>query len=257
MHHRLGTTGPLGVLIGCLAGYLVCAPAWSADDDPITLHLFGPELPFMFKVPGGAKDFAWSEVIDWGDAGIGTITQGAGEVIGIDGTFYIADADDPTPRLLSDEMTPSGAVATFKAEQSLTIENSVDLDALQNTLDKHFVDTDTFVYMFRARATLASVEYQLAGPKPSAEIMEQIKAGDSQTAVTIGTPKLDAKNVTATLIGIRAPAYLNTVFEIPYHIHFLAEDKTLLGHITALEASNLEIEWARTDAINIRYWDTD
>ena len=151
-------------------------------------------------------------------------------------------------------MTPSGAVVTFKPEHSFTIDKTVDLDQLQAALDSQFVDTNTFVFMFRAHATLESVEYQLAGPRPTNEITEGIESGESQKAVTIGTPKYTAKNVEATLLGIRAPLYLNTVFEIPYHIHFLADDRSVLGHVTALEASNLEVGWTQTEAINVRYW---
>ena len=39
--------------------------------------------------------------------------------------------------------------------------------------------------------------------------------GDSQKAVTIGTRKYTAQNIDVTLLGIRAPGYLNTVLEVP------------------------------------------
>ncbi len=240
----------------CLAALLaVSSPLKAAEKDEVTLHVFGPELPFMFHVTGGAKEFAWSDLMGWGDAGVGTLTEGIGEVIGIGGAFYVADPADPTPRPISDEMTPTGAVLTFASQQFLEIRGPVDLAGLQDALDRTFVDTDTFVYVFKAHVMLSSVEYQLAGPRPSGEIMAAIESGNTQEAVTIGTQKFRAENVAATLVGIRAPLYLDTVFETPYHIHFLADDKSRLGHVTALEATDLEVGWARTKAINVRYWD--
>ncbi|MCP4319112.1 MAG: acetolactate decarboxylase [Hyphomicrobiales bacterium] len=59
-----------------------------------------------------------------------------------------------------------------------------------------------------------------------------------------------------TLLGIRAPSYLNTVLEVPYHIHFLADDKSALGHVTDLQADDLLVEWSRVNAINLHMWDT-
>ena len=86
--HRRGVSrsaiASLAVFAWWLAGPLGVSPASSAEEDRITLHLFGPELPFMFEVTGGAQDFAWSELLDWGDAGVETVSQGAGEVIGVD-----------------------------------------------------------------------------------------------------------------------------------------------------------------------------
>jgi acetolactate decarboxylase len=252
---------PLLMLAAATVAGLAGAALVFAEDAGLnggpTLRVFGPELPFMFPTSQKVKDFSWSQLIASGDTGIGTISNGAGEVMGIDGAFYVATADDPTPQPVTDEQTPTGAVVTFVPQKTLTLTSSVDLAGLQSTLDKQFVDTDTYVYMFKAHGTLSSVEYQLAGPKPTGEILDGIRSGKSQQAVTIGTAKYTAKNVTGTLVGIRAPAYLNTVFEIPYHIHFLADDKSLLGHVTALEATGLDIAWARSEGISLRYWDTE
>lgn len=40
-------------------------------------------------------------------------------------------------------------------------------------------------------------------------------------------------------------------------MHFLPDDRSLLGHITALKASDLEIGWSRGDAVNIRHWELE
>jgi alpha-acetolactate decarboxylase len=243
--------------IAGLAGVALVFAGGSGLNGGPTLNVFGPELPFMFPTSEKVKDFSWSQLIASGDTGVGTISNGAGEVIGIDGAFYVATAGRPTPRPVTNEQTPTGAVVTFVPQKTLTLTSPVDLARLQSVLDKLFVDTDTYVYMFKAHGTLSSVEYQLAGPKPTDEIRDGIKSGMSQQAVTIGTPKYIAKNVPGTLVGIRAPTYLNTVFEVPYHIHFLADDKSLLGHVTALEATGLDIAWARSEAISLRYWGTE
>lgn len=154
-------------------------------DGTLTLFLYGPELPFMFPTSSPAKDFAWAELMAAGSTGIGTVAGGQREVLGVGGEFFIAEPDNPTPR--PDEMTPSGAVITFEPDHTLSIKGPVDLETVQNALDAEFVDTDTFVFMFRAHGTLATVEYQLAGPRPGVSVIEGIESGESQKAVTIGT----------------------------------------------------------------------
>ncbi len=235
------------------------APAHDSEVSSIgartSLYVFGPEIPFMFEVDGQVLNFRWSDLRSYGDTAIGTLTEGAGEVIGVDGEYWVADATDPVPRKLTDEVTPAGAVVSFFATDSFRIDNPVDLGALQTVLDDVFADSGTFIYLFRARGTLASVEYQLAGPLPNPEIRRQVEAGDSQAALTIGTRKYTATDVPMTMIGVRAPPHLNTVLQVPYHIHFLADDRSVLGHVTALETDDLTIEWTKVNAVNVHYWD--
>ena len=221
-----------------------------------TLYIFGPELPFMFDVEGERLDFAWSDIKTYGRTGLGTLENGAGELIGLDGEYWVADPTDPVPRKLTGEITPSGVLTTFFPTDEETISTTVNLEALQTLLDQRFVDTGTFVYLFRATGTLNFVEYQLSGPVPNGEVLDMIIAGNSQEAATIGTQKYTAENMPVTILGIRAPAYLNTVLEVPYHIHFIADDRSALGHITDLQADDLKIEWTKVNAINLHMWDT-
>ncbi|WP_136659394.1 acetolactate decarboxylase [Nitratireductor sp. XY-223] len=220
-----------------------------------TLFVFGPELPFMFDIVGERLDFRWADLVTYGNTAIGTLENGAGEVIGINREYWVADPTDPTPRKLTEEITPSGVVATFVPDQKYTVSTTVDLEALQTILDEQFVDTEAYAYLFRISATLDFVEYQLSGPVPNGEILAQIDAGDSQKAATIGTQKYTANDVPATIVGLRAPGYLNTVLEVPYHIHFLADDRSMLGHVTDLQADDLAVEWTRVNAVNIHMWD--
>lgn len=248
--------GPVVTQLSVVIG-LSCVglPVLSHETSPVTLHVFGPELPFMFKTSEMPQDFSWAEIVSWGDAAVGTIEKGHGEVIGFDNEFYVADPDNRTPRPVTKEMTPTGVVVKFVPEQSFDIGSITDLGEFQDALDATFVDTETFIYVFRARATFRQIEYQLEGPGQSSEMRSLIAVGQSQRAMTVGSTRYTVKDVPATLIGIRAPQYLNTVFEIPYHIHFLADDKTSLGHIVDLEASDVAVEWVRTDALDLRYWD--
>ncbi|MEM6461157.1 MAG: acetolactate decarboxylase [Pseudomonadota bacterium] len=220
-----------------------------------TLYVFGPELPFMFDIDGERLDFAWSDIKTFGGTGLGTLENGAGEVIGLNGEFWVADPTDTVPRKLADEITPSGVLATFFPTEKTTISTTVNLEALQTILDEAFGDTEAYAYMFRATGQLNFVEYQLSGPIPNGEILEEINANNSQAAVAIGTEKYDAENIQVTLLGIRAPSYLNTVLQVPYHMHFISDDKSVLGHVTDLEADDLEIEWTRVNAINLHMWD--
>lgn len=255
---KLALTASFALGFVMLAGRDALAhPATTPANAPFELLVFGPELPFMFETRGARLDFAWSDLIALGNTAVGTISMGGGEVIGIDDEFFVADSSNPTPRKISSELTPTGVVATFKPAWAFSLPSALDLKALQQALDTRFGDVETFVYLFRADVVLLSVEYQLSGPRPSKAVVETIEAGNSQEAARLGTKKYVKQNIKGTLVGIRAPAYLNTVFEIPYHIHFIADDRSVLGHVTELRAEDLEISWARIDALRLRYWNTE
>ncbi|MGB6005490.1 MAG: acetolactate decarboxylase, partial [Ornithinimicrobium sp.] len=112
---------------------------------------------------------------------IGTVNGGAGEVLGVDGEFYVATADEPTPQMVSDEQTPTGAVAIFEPQESGTVAVATDLDAFQDALDEEFgtTDTETSVWIFTATVTLSSLEYQLEWPTPNDEVTDEISEGKS------------------------------------------------------------------------------
>ncbi len=249
----------LAAIFCCVFLTLAASQAHDGETSAIgartSLYLFGPEMPFLFEVNGQKLNFAWSDLRSYGDTGIGTLTDGVGEVIGVDGDFWAADSTDPVPRKLTDEVTPSGAVVSFFPRHQFTIQNTVDLNALQTVLDDVFVDTDAFVYLFRATGTLRFVEYQLTAPPPSPDMIEQIRVGNSQAAMTAGSKRYSATNVPMTMVGLRVPPHLATVMQAPYHIHFLADDRSSLGHVTALDSVDLTIEWVKVNAINVHYWD--
>ena len=255
----------LTAALACLASFLVLLhPATDAlaEDDDIsavgprtTLFLFGPQLPFMFDIKGQRLDFRWSDLAPYGNTGLGALENGSGMVIGIDREFWVADETDPVPRPLTEETTPSGLVATFIPDNSVDIEASLDLQALQAILDDAFGNTGTYAYMFRLTGIVDALAYQLTSPPPGGAVIEAIAEGDSQAAMTIGTEKFLIENQAVTLIGLRAPAYMNGVLQVPYRIHFIADDKSALGLVTDLLADNLKLEWTRVDAINIHMWD--
>ncbi|MCP4319113.1 MAG: acetolactate decarboxylase [Hyphomicrobiales bacterium] len=101
-----------------------------------TLYIFGPELPFMFDIEGERLDFAWTDIKTYGGTGLGTVENGAGEVVGLNGEFWIADPTDPVPRKLTGEITPSGIVASFFPSEKSTVSTTVNLEALQTLLDE-------------------------------------------------------------------------------------------------------------------------
>ena len=244
------------VLLTAIAGPATADEAVTTQIGARTsLYVFGTALPFLFEVDGEKLNFVWQDVRSYGGTGIGTLTERAGEVIGVNGAYWMADITDPVPRAVTDEVTPNALVASFFPSDRFEIENLVDLGAFQTVLDDVFADTDTFLYLFRATGTLNFVEYQLAGAPPSSRLAAGIESGDSQRAVTVGTTRFEATDVPMTLVGIRAPAYLDGVMETPYHIHFLADDRSMMGHITALETDALTVEWTKVNAVNLHYWD--
>ena len=221
------------------------APAHDSEVSSIgahtSLYIFGPEIPFMFEIDGRALNFRWSDLRSYGDTAIGTLTEGAGEVIGVDGEY-----GSPMMPIRCRASLPTRSRLPARSSRSSlpTVSRSTTWWTWRRCrrFSTTSLPTRHFHLPVRAKGTLASVEYQLAGPLPNPEIRRQVAAGDSQAALTIGTQKYTAADVPVTMIGLRAPSHLNTILQVPYHIRFLADDRSILGHVIALEADQLTIE---------------
>lgn len=146
-----------------------------------TLHVFGPELPFMFTTTGDKADFAWSDIMQNGNSGVGTISSGEGEAFGINGTFFVASVDEPTPTPVTDEETLSGVSANFNPENPVPLLGPFDLDSIQTAIDANLSEKESYLYLVYIKGHFSWIEYQLEGPDPAnEEVIERIEAGEGR-----------------------------------------------------------------------------
>ncbi len=163
-----------------------------------------------------------SELLRYGNFGIGTFDHLDGEMIVLDGKIWQAKSDgtimEASPRI----RTPFAVVTPFEEDGKTGCPPMASLTNLERHLDSLLPDQNLF-FAIRIEAdleslTLRSVPRQDPPYKPLAEVTKQQKIW-TQT------------NLTGTLVGIRSPKWVGNLNVPGYHWHFLSANRAFGGHV--------------------------
>lgn len=163
-----------------------------------------------------------NEVKSFANMGLGTSTE-LGEVIGVDGEFYLADANGNTKQMSGETQIPYLTAVNFSSYDSFKVDyvkNAKDFYAL---LEKKLKGNNIF-YAIRVDGSFQSIDARsedFLGDKP-VPLGEWIK--NHQKSFTF-------KNISGTLVIFKCPDYINGIGVGGYHIHFISNDKKVGGHV--------------------------
>ena len=162
------------------------------------------------------------ELLEYGDLGIGTFDQMEGEMVMVDGCIYQVKADGKvyTPDL--DNRTPFATVCHFHPEETWTLSESVNLEALEKAIDEKAANANVFCAV--------RVEGSFAYMRTHA-LQRQSKPYPPTAEVVRACVRFEMRDVSGTIVGFRGPPYVRGVNDTGYHLHFLSDDKTQGGHI--------------------------
>lgn len=163
-----------------------------------------------------------TEMLQYGNFGVGTLDHLDGELIVLDGTAYQVRGDGKVVEVGPDRSTPFVAVTSFEEDGAFPCPPVGSLTALEAYLNETLPQKNNFVAI-RVEArfnslTLRSVHRQDPPYKPLAEVAK------SQSVWT-------HENLGGTLVGIRSPAWVDGLNVPGYHWHFLSEDHKIGGHL--------------------------
>jgi acetolactate decarboxylase len=173
-------------------------------------------------------DLSLDELLAHGDLGLGTVQHLDGELIVLDGACYQVTADGVVHRPPSSTRTPFAVVCRFAPVVEHHLDAPLGFDELTATLDD-LAPADEPVVAVRIDGAftdlhLRSVPRQRPPYPPLTTVVEH------QTSWT--TASADG-----TVVGFRFPADLQGI-EVPgYHLHFIADDRSVGGHVTDLTLS--------------------
>jgi len=163
-----------------------------------------------------------SELLKYGDHGTGTYDRMDGEMILIDGSLYQVKADGRVYTPDPETLTPFATVCIFRSDQTWTISESVDSEALQKKIDEKASNPNVFC----AIRVEGSFSYMKTHVLPI-----QSKPYPPTAEVIRSCPQFEMKDVSGTIVGFRCPPYIRGINDVGYHLHFLSDDKTQGGHI--------------------------
>ena len=193
-----------------------------------------------------------SEVIDPSGVGVGGTTDG--EIIVYGGKALVTDSTGTVNELTDDDsVVVSGVMTNFQADYTVITSAAIgcqdDLnDYLNDVVGDDEVDR---LAAFTIKGNFSLVEY----------VVEKGVSDDS-ALFTI-------ENVSGTMVGIKSPYYLGDdtfeidnisvgVGEVPYHVHFVNNDETVVGHVRECEidtGNDVEIALVNTYDLQLDYGD--
>lgn len=169
------------------------------------------------------------ELLARGDTGIGTFDNLDGEMIVLNRRIYQIKTDGQAYRPPGDATTPFATVVEFSADQTMELNNPVDMSGFEAVVDQAAPDENTIIAI-KARghfisAKCRSVPAQKPPFPPLAEVVRQ-------QAV------FDRANFDGTIVGFRCPPFVKGVNVPGYHLHLLADDGEYGGHILDFKMEN-------------------
>ena len=162
------------------------------------------------------------ELLEHGDLGIGTFDRMDGEMVIVDGTIYQVKADGKVYTPDPDNRTPFATVCRFRPDETWTLDEPVDLEALKKLIDEKAPNPNVFCAI--------QVEGSFSYIKTHALRM-QSKPYPPTAEVVKSVARFEMENVSGTIVGFRGPPYVKGVGDPGYHLHFLSDDRTQGGHV--------------------------
>ena len=172
----------------------------------------------------GAYDgsVSFDELAAHGDTGIGCGDRLDGELIGLDGEWYLIRTDGRAYPVAGSATTPFAAATFFDPDVAVAIDEPVNLTALLGRLETMFPSENLF-YAVRLDGTFPRVVTR--------SVPAQEKPYPRLADVVANQTVFEFENVTGTAVGFWTPALAKGINVPGYHLHFITSDRTAGGHL--------------------------
>ncbi len=176
-----------------------------------------------------------SDLIWYGDLGIGTFDSLDGELILVDGTVYQARADGSLVTAPDDLTTPLAAVTFFDADIIVPDLSTAGYQDFEDHINE-VIRSENLMYAIRIDGVFSSVT--LRAPhrqeKPYPRLIDAL--ADQYVATHT--------DISGTAVGFLLPEYMGGLNVPDYHLHFVSDDRHTGGHIVdfSLESANVGLD---------------
>lgn len=233
---RYGIVAAVFLLIGAgIALAVAPLPAGTGGDaDRETLFQVSTIDALLQGTYDGSMTF--DELATHGDTGIGCGDRLDGELVGVDGEWYLIKADGHAYPVAGSATTPFAAATFFDPEMRIAIAEPMNLTEFGRYLEAELPSENLF-YAIRVDGTFPRVVTR------SVPIQE--KPYPRLADVTANQTVFTFENVTGTLVGFWTPALAGGINVPGYHLHFITDDRAAGGHlleITVPEGCSVQID---------------
>lgn len=186
-------------------------------------------------------NLTFAELALEGDLGLGTLNGLDGEMIGLDGVFFRADAFGKLNEIDPAECTPFAVVTRFQPEREFGLTGGLDQAGLESLLDSDLAIAPVAAFRVDgafSRLTARSVPRQHRPYRHLTEIVAD------QNVFELGPTE-------GTLVGFRFPAWAEGVEIGGYHFHFVNQDRSRGGHVLDLQIERGTVWIQHSDDLHV------
>ncbi len=216
------------VLVMCAAVLLGCAALDRPRDTLFQVSTIDALLLGMYD-----GDATIGDVSRHGDFGIGTFAALDGEMVLLDGSFFQITSDGNAHPVPPDAQTPFCAVTFFEPDLSFSVPEAVDYPRFQEYVAGR-LPTENIFYAVRVDGTFDEIRVR--------SVPRQEKPYPLLTDVVKNQPVYTFREVKGTLVGFVCPSYAKGVNVVGWHLHFIADDRRVGGHVLAFSAGDLTVK---------------
>jgi acetolactate decarboxylase len=232
---RYAVVAVASLLVGAFVA-LAIAPIPDDDADTDQDMLF--EVSTIDALLQGTYDgsVTLDELAEHGDLGTGCGDRLDGELIGVDGEWYLVRTDGRAYPVAGNATTPFAAATFFDPDMRIAISEPMNLTEFGRHLEAELPSKNLF-YAIRMEGTFPRVVTR------SVPIQE--KPYPRLADVTANQAVFTFENVTGTLVGFWTPVLAEGISIPGYHLHFITADRTAGGHlldITVPESSSVQVD---------------
>ncbi|ABN56758.1 MULTISPECIES: acetolactate decarboxylase [Methanoculleus] len=210
----------VGACIGLAVAPFPAAPVSEGGADRDTLFQVSTIDALLQGTYDGSMTF--DELARHGDFGIGCGDRLDGELIGVDGEWYLIRVDGRAYPVDGDATTPFAAATFFDSDMTVAIDEPMNLAALESRVQAELPSKNLF-YAIRVDGTFPHLVTR--------SVPAQEKPYPRLADVTANQTVFTLENVTGTAVGFWTPDLAEGINVPGYHLHFITDDRTAGGHV--------------------------
>jgi acetolactate decarboxylase len=179
-----------------------------------------------------------------GDLGLGTLDRWNGELVLLDGTYYLVTGDG-TVQTITDlnATTPFLALAWFHEDTHQLLASGTTYDQLKQKPEA-FLPSINLVYAIKIEGVFHHVKTRSmpAQSKPYKVMAELVKT----------QPTFEFQDVAGTMVGFWTPPSMKGIGLAGWHLHFITKDRQGGGHVLEFTAKDVVLKLSEKSEVDWR-----
>lgn len=167
-------------------------------------------------------DLTFGELALHGDFGLGTLQGLDGEMVALDGRFFVARVDGRVSQVPEETKTPFAVVVPWESDGHFSLKAIGSLEELCAELDRS-IGHKTDIVAVRVDGLFARVKAR--------SVAKQSPPYPPLSEVTAHQTVFEWSDLEGTLVGFRFPDAARGYEMVGYHFHFLSNDRLRGGHV--------------------------